>query len=108
MVYRKRNTRGSDFPTGESGCADSLAQCYTSGKPALAVPCYGEGGAGSVAADELPIALRSSDVERALSGTRKLSKIGFKYPIDSIGGVSDVAPVYNTVQDTPRLLDAVS
>ena len=30
------------FFIGEGACADGLAQCYTSGKPALAIPCFGE------------------------------------------------------------------
>ena len=78
---------------GEGACADSLAQCYVSGKPALAIPCYGERAMGQVADDEIVIALPPADLNRAVSGMRKLAKIGFRYPIAFIGGLTDPGPV---------------
>jgi uncharacterized protein (DUF169 family) len=30
------------FFIGEGACSDSLGQCYVSGKPSLAIPCFGE------------------------------------------------------------------
>ena len=78
---------------GEGACADSLAQCYVSGKPALAIPCYGERALGQVADDEIVIALPPSEIEKSLSGLKKLAKVGLKYPVAYIGGVADVVPV---------------
>jgi len=66
---------------GEGACADSLAQCYVSGKPALAVPCYGERSLGGAADDEIVIALPPAELERAVSGLEKLSSIGLGYPV---------------------------
>ena len=78
---------------GEGGCADSLAQCYVSGKPALAIPCYGERALGQVADDEIVVALPPSEIEKSLSGLEKLAKVGLKYPVVYIGGVADVIPI---------------
>ena len=78
---------------GEGACADSLAQCYVTGKPALAIPCYGERAMGQVADDEIVIALPPGEIEGAISGMKKLAKVGFKYPIAFIGGTADVAPM---------------
>jgi uncharacterized protein (DUF169 family) len=80
--------------TGEGACADSLARCYVTGKPSLAIPCYGERSIGQVADDELVIAMPPNEIERAISGMKTLSKIafGFRYPIVSIGGTADVEP----------------
>jgi uncharacterized protein (DUF169 family) len=81
------------FFIGEGACADSLAQCYVSGKPTVAIPCYGERMLGQVGDDEMVIALPPSVMERALLGMRKLAKTGFTYPITFIGGLVDPAPV---------------
>jgi uncharacterized protein (DUF169 family) len=78
---------------GEGACADSLAQCYVSGKPAVAIPCYGERIFGQVADDEIVIALPPTYMERAISGLKKLASIGLKYPIRFIGGEADITPV---------------
>jgi len=40
---------------GEGACSDSFSQCYITGKPALAIPCYGERRLGHVMDDELAI-----------------------------------------------------
>jgi uncharacterized protein (DUF169 family) len=78
---------------GEGACADSLAQCYTSGKPALALPCYGERAFGQVSDDEIVVALPPAELAKSLSGLEKLARVGLKYPIAHIGGMSDVAPI---------------
>ncbi len=70
---------------GEGACADSLAQCYVTGKPALSIGCYGERALGHLADDEILIALPSSELERAVSGLRELGKIDLKYPIRFVG-----------------------
>ena len=78
---------------GEGACADSLAECYVTGKPALAVPCYGERALGQVADDELLIALPPGEIERAVSGMQKLARVGFRYPVAFIGGQTDIGPM---------------
>lgn len=78
---------------GEGACADSLAQCYASGKPALSIPCYGERMMGQVADDEIILGLPPQEVSRALSGIKKLVEIGFTYPINYVGASLDPAPV---------------
>lgn len=85
--------------TGEGACADSLARCYVTGKPSLAIPCYGERGFGQVADDEIVIAMPPIELDRAISGMKRLAKIafGFRYPIVSIGGTADVEPAARMV-----------
>jgi len=78
---------------GEGACSDSLAQCYVTGKPALSIPCYGERAIGSVQDDEIVVALPPSELERATSGLRELSKVGLRYPISFIGPSLDPTPV---------------
>lgn len=77
---------------GEGACSNSLAQCYATGRPAVSIPCYGERVFGQIADDELIIALPPGELERAISGIRKLSKMGLVYPIYSIGAEADVLP----------------
>jgi uncharacterized protein (DUF169 family) len=78
---------------GEGACVDSLGQCYNTGKPALAIPCYGERSMGQVKDDEIVIALPPSDMDRAIQGLAILEKIGFKYPISNIGAFVDPNPL---------------
>ncbi len=78
---------------GEGACADSLAQCYATGKPAAAIPCYGERAMGQVMDDEMVLALPPGEMGRAISGLKTLAKIGFRYPIAFIGGLADPNPV---------------
>ncbi len=92
-LQKEKYERFQFFFIGEGACADSLAQCYVSGKPALAIPCYGERALGQVADDEIVIALPPGELERAVSGMKKLAKIGFKYPIAFIGGLADPGPI---------------
>jgi uncharacterized protein (DUF169 family) len=92
-LQKERYERFQFFFIGEGACADSLAQCYVSGKPAVAIPCYGERTMGQVADDEMVIALPPGELGRAISGMKKLAKIGFKYPIPFIGGLADPTPI---------------
>jgi uncharacterized protein (DUF169 family) len=78
---------------GEGACTDSLAQCYVTGKPAVSIPCYGERSMGGVSDDEIVIALPPGELERTISGLKQLAKIGFKYPINSIGPLLDPTPL---------------
>jgi len=100
-LQKERYERFPFFFIGEGACADSLAQCYVSGKPAVAIPCYGERAMGQVADDEMVIALPPKEMERAVSGLRKLAKIGFRYPIAFIGGMADPGPVLAQFYPTP-------
>jgi uncharacterized protein (DUF169 family) len=92
-LQKERYERFPFFFIGEGACADSLAQCYVSGKPAVAIPCYGERTMGQVADDEMVIALPPAELGRAISGMEKLSKIGFRYPTRFIGGLADPTAV---------------
>jgi len=82
---------------GEGACTDSLAQCYVTGKPAVSIPCYGERSMGGVADDEMAIALPAGELERTISGLKELAKIGFKYPINSIGPWLDPTPLLSGI-----------
>ena len=82
---------------GEGACTDSLAQCYLTGKPAVSIPCYGERSMGGVSDDEMAIALPHSELERAVTGLKELAKIGFKYPINSIGPWLDPTPLLSSI-----------
>jgi uncharacterized protein (DUF169 family) len=77
---------------GEGACTDSTARCYVSGKPSLAIPCYGERTLGQVADDEIVIALPPGEIDRAIEGLRLLKKVGFIYPTVYIGGIAN--PLY--------------
>ncbi len=87
---------------GEGACADSLAQCYSSGKPSVAIPCYGERMLGQVGDDEIIIALPPKEIIRAFSGMRKLYNIGFTYPIRFTGGLLDPGPVLSNYYPPPE------
>ena len=84
---------------GEGACADSLAQCYVSGEPALAIPCYGERALGQVADDEIVIALPPDRIETSLSGLKKLARVGLSYPVSYIGGLADVVPILSRIYE---------
>ena len=74
---------------GEGACADGLAQCYTSGKPALAIPCYGERRFGCVTDDELVLALPPGMAGKAVEGLQALWDRGLRYPIMYFGPECD-------------------
>jgi uncharacterized protein (DUF169 family) len=82
---------------GEGACSDSLGECYKTGKPQLAIPCYGERSMGQVSDDEISLALPPAEIPRALSGLKKLAKVGFKYPIGYIGARADLEPILSQV-----------
>jgi uncharacterized protein (DUF169 family) len=78
---------------GEGACVDSLAQCYVTQKPALSIPCYGERAMGSITDEEIALALPAGELERGLSGLKKLHKVGLRYPISYIGPSLDPRPI---------------
>jgi uncharacterized protein (DUF169 family) len=81
------------FFIGEGSCADGLAQCYTSGKPALAIPCMGERAFGAVTEDELVMALPPGMMAKAVEGLKALKSRGISYPIMYLGPLCDPSPV---------------
>ncbi|MEE8397967.1 MAG: DUF169 domain-containing protein [Desulfobacterales bacterium] len=74
---------------GEGACSDSLGKCYVSGKPALALPCFGERRFGEVLDEEMVLALPPGLVETALEGMRRLSAVGLRLPIPIHGAEGD-------------------
>jgi uncharacterized protein (DUF169 family) len=81
------------FFIGEGSCADGLAQCYTSGKPALAIPCMGERAFGTVTEDELVMALPPAMMAKAVEGLQALKARGIGYPIMYLGPLCDPSPI---------------
>jgi uncharacterized protein (DUF169 family) len=81
------------FFIGEGACADSLAQCYTSNKPALAIPCMGERAFGAVTEDELVMALPPGWMAKAVDGLKALKSRGIGYPIMYLGPLCDPSPI---------------
>jgi len=77
------------FFIGEGACADGLAQCYTTGKPALAIPCMGERAFGTVTEDELVMALPPGIMAKAVEGLQALRDRGIGYPIMYLGPLCD-------------------
>lgn len=74
---------------GEGSCADSLAQCYVTKKPALTIPCYGERCSGTLSDEEMVIALTPEYLDRAIEGMEALKRIGFQYPFPRFKGSDD-------------------
>jgi uncharacterized protein (DUF169 family) len=81
------------FFIGEGSCADGLAQCYTSGKPALAIPCMGERAFGAVTEDELVLALPPGMMAKAVEGLQALRERRIGYPIMYLGPLCDPSVV---------------
>jgi uncharacterized protein (DUF169 family) len=78
------------FCIGESSCADYIAECYLSNKPALTIPCFGERVYGHAQEEELVIAIPANQMEKLLQGLQGLSKRGVRYPIPYAGAQLDV------------------
>ncbi len=81
------------FFIGEGSCADGLAQCYTTGKPALAIPCLGERAFGAVTEDEMVMALPPKMLGKAVEGLESLKARGIGYPVMYLGPLCDPSPV---------------
>lgn len=81
------------FFIGEGACADGLAQCYTSGKPALAIPCMGERAFGAVTDDQMVMALPPGMMTKAVEGLKELKSRGISYPIMYLGPLCDPSPI---------------
>jgi uncharacterized protein (DUF169 family) len=85
------------FFIGEGACADSLAQCYTTGKPALAIPCMGERAFGAVADDELVMGLPPAMMAKAVEGLQALKARGIGYPVAYLGPLCDPSPILTQI-----------
>jgi uncharacterized protein (DUF169 family) len=85
------------FFIGEGSCADGVAQCYTTGKPALAIPCMGERAFGAVTEDEMVMALPPKMVAKAVEGLQALKSRGIGYPIMYLGPLCDPSPVLTQI-----------
>ena len=80
------------FSVGETACADSIAQCFNTGKPACTIPCYGERRYGHVQDDEMVMALPPAYLEKVVEGLEGLYKRGIRYPISLFGAQVDPSP----------------
>jgi len=83
--YQKRNF----LYTGGSSCAVSVANCFLTQEPCLAIPDYGERRYGHALEDELMLALPAKDIETALAGLEGLAKAGLTYPPVFFGAQAD-------------------
>lgn len=79
---------------GESSCSDAIVRCYSSGKPSLTIPCYGERRYGHAQDDEMVMALPASTMEKALKGLETLYRRGIRYPISYAGAEQDVTAAF--------------
>ncbi|MBU7006773.1 DUF169 domain-containing protein [Phosphitispora fastidiosa] len=80
------------YAVGETACADSIAQCYLSQKPSLAIPCFGERRFGGVMEDELVIALPKHYIAKLMEGLERTERSGIRYPIPFYGVTVDPGP----------------
>lgn len=75
-----------EFIDAGSSCASHLVRCYLTGKPAVAIPDYGERRFGGVQDDELVIAVPPDTLEKVIYGIKALRKTaGLIYPISFYG-----------------------
>jgi len=82
------------FCVGESSCSDAIARCYTTGKPSLSIPCYGERRYGHAQDEDLVMALPRGMMTKALAGLEALYRRGVRYPISYAGAEGDVGPMF--------------
>jgi uncharacterized protein (DUF169 family) len=80
------------FSVGESACADVIAQCYLTGKPALTIPCYGERRYGHAQDDEMVMGIPQGYYEKIVDGLEQLYNRGIRYPISQFGAQVDPSP----------------
>lgn len=97
MMFLSYALQWKDFETlqfffiGEGACSDSFARCYLTGKPALAIPCYGERRLGHVTDEELAMAIPGNMVSKAVEGLKALAAVNLRYPIPFLGTEADVS-----------------
>jgi uncharacterized protein (DUF169 family) len=74
---------------GETACADSWGRALATGEPSLSLPCFAERRYGGVPDEEMLMALKVEDLQRAVEGMKALAKNGIRYPIPSYGIQAD-------------------
>src|SRR5918997_3212305 len=77
---------------GETACADSWGRALKTGEPSLSLPCYAERRYGGVPDEEMLMALKPSDLRKAVDGMQALAKNGLRYPIPPYGIQNDPSP----------------
>lgn len=82
------------YCVGESSCSDAIARCFNTGKPSLAIPCYGERRYGHVQDEDLVMAVPAALMEKALQGMEALYRRGVRYPMSFAGAEADIAPQF--------------
>ncbi len=78
---------------GEGSGEDCIARCYLTGKPSLAIPCYGDRRYGHVQDDELEVVIPPGMLERVVDGLEELYRRGIRYPIPYFGAEADATEV---------------
>ena len=102
QAMQKREFERFDFACiGESSCADSLVECYLTGKPKVGLPGYGERSIGHVRDEDLVLSLPPSYVQRVLDGFRELREAGVSYPVALAGIGMDIAAGDTSIYDRP-------
>lgn len=78
------------FSSGETACADAVAQAWLSKDVAMTIPCLGERRFGQVQDDEMEVAMPPAMLVKGLHGLQALWKVGTaRYPIPSLGAQAD-------------------
>ncbi|WP_315743307.1 MULTISPECIES: DUF169 domain-containing protein [unclassified Bradyrhizobium] len=75
---------------GETACADSWGRALKTGEPSLSLPCFAERRYGGVPDEEMLMALKPSDLGKAIAGMKQLARNGLRYPIAPYGIQNDV------------------
>lgn len=75
---------------GETSCTDSWVRAYVTQKPCFTIPCFGERRFGGVLENEMLMAFPPRYIAKILSGLKKLSKNGMRYPVSFYGIQNDV------------------
>jgi len=86
MALHWKDYEPYEFVDAGSSCASHMVRCYLTGKPAMAIPDYGERRFGSVQENEMVIALPPHSLEKVTYGIKALRKTaGLPYPIPFFG-----------------------
>ncbi|MEZ5852767.1 MAG: DUF169 domain-containing protein [Hyphomicrobiaceae bacterium] len=75
---------------GETACADSWGRALSTGEPSLSIPCFAERRYGGVLDDEMLMAMRPDQLDKAIQGMMALAKNGLRYPFPQYGIQNDV------------------
>jgi dephospho-CoA kinase len=95
------------YCVGESSCSDAISRCYLTGKPALAIPCYGERRYGHAQDEDLVMALPPGEMDKALRGLETLYRRGIRYPIPFAGAEQDLTRAFPGSYNSLGQLEAI-